>query len=196
MLREILLNAITHRNYLMNACIQVSIFDNRLEITSPGSLYGGLTLEQALEGNSVLRNPGIAEVFAQAKLIESWGTGLQRIKQGCIEHGLPEPEFLESSTSFRIVIYRQKDFSLETVGKNRRKEPSESLDSKRKNLQESMDMILDFMDNDISYTRQKIMFRLGIKESRAREILRQLVQQERIYVLGKGKSIRYQKSKT
>lgn len=57
--------------YIQNSSIQVSIYDNRLEVVSPGSLYGGLTIEEALSGYSVTRNEGIAEIFLQSMLIEN-----------------------------------------------------------------------------------------------------------------------------
>lgn len=84
-------------------------FDDRLEITSPGSLYGGLTMEQAIAGNSMTRNTIIAEVLSQSMLIESWGTGLQRIIEGCREHGLADPIFESSNTNFRVTIIRNQN---------------------------------------------------------------------------------------
>lgn len=108
-LRECILNALNHRSYMLNACIQVSIYDDRLEITSPGSLYGGLTMEQAIAGNSMTRNTIIAEVLSQSMLIESWGTGLQRIIEGCREHGLADPIFESSNTNFRVTIIRNQN---------------------------------------------------------------------------------------
>lgn len=199
-LREILLNASVHRNFLMNSCIQVSIFDDRLEVTSPGSLYGGLTLEQALEGTSVLRNSGIAEVFAQAKLIESWGTGLQRIVQGCIEHGLPKPEFFESNTSFRIVIYREKESSIKIVDK---KSSIKIVDEKpsiktvdivpKMKTEKKLQDILTYMKVNKEYSRVEIMQALGLKESRTRDLLRLLLKEDKIIKSGQRKNAMYRK---
>ena len=49
-IREMIINAICHRNYMDNSCVQVAIYDNRVEVTSPGMLFGGLTLEEAMNG--------------------------------------------------------------------------------------------------------------------------------------------------
>ena len=110
-IREMIINAHCHRNFLEPACVQVAIFEDRLEVTSPGGLYFGLTLEEALEGHSKQRNRVIAEVFYQMGLIESWGTGLRKIKREAKEYNLPAPEFVESAGAFRINLYRQSIYS-------------------------------------------------------------------------------------
>lgn len=71
-IREAIVNATTHRNFLNRACVQVTVYDDRVEVTSPGMLYGGLTIEQIKEGGSKIRNRCIAEVFRRMKIIESW----------------------------------------------------------------------------------------------------------------------------
>ena len=81
-IREMIVNAVTHRNYLENSCVQVAVYDDRVEVTSPGMLYGGLTLEMILAGTSKVRNRAIAETFSQMRIIENWGTGVQRIIEG------------------------------------------------------------------------------------------------------------------
>lgn len=79
---------------------------NRVEITSPGMLYGGLTIAQIKEGGSKIRNRCIAEVFSRMKIIESWGTGIKRMFSSCKEYGIREPELLEIGDSFRVNLYR------------------------------------------------------------------------------------------
>lgn len=105
-IREAIVNASTHRNLIDHACVQVAVYDDRVEITSPGMLYGGLTIEQIKEGGSKIRNRCIAEVFCRMHIIESWGTGIKRIVSSCREYGLKEPEFLEIGDSFRVNLYR------------------------------------------------------------------------------------------
>ncbi len=105
-IREAIVNAVTHRNFLDRACVQVAVYDDRVEITSPGMLYGGLTIEQIKEGGSKIRNRCIAEVFGRMKIIESWGTGIKRMFGSCREYGIREPELLEIGDSFRVNLYR------------------------------------------------------------------------------------------
>lgn len=106
-IREMIINAHCHRLMTDESCVQVAIYDDRLEVTSPGSLYNGLTFEEALQGHSKLRNRAIANVFSQIGLIEAWGTGLQRIQTSAREYGLPEPEFIEMPDTFRVNLFRK-----------------------------------------------------------------------------------------
>jgi len=105
-IREAIVNATTHRNFLDRACVQVAVYDDRVEVTSPGMLYGGLTIEQIKEGGSKIHNRCIAEVFSRMKIIESWGTGIKRMFSSCKEYGIREPELLEIGDSFRVNLYR------------------------------------------------------------------------------------------
>lgn len=108
-IREMIINAQCHRNYMDNSCVQVALYDNRLEVTSPGMLFGGLTLEEAMSGRSKIRNRAVAEVFSRMELIEEWGTGIRRILKRAEEYGLPEPEFLEIGDTFRVNLYRKEE---------------------------------------------------------------------------------------
>lgn len=69
-------------------CVQVAVYEDRVEITSPEMLYGGLTIEQIKKGGSKIRNRCIAEVFSRKKIIESWGPGIKRMISSCKEHGI------------------------------------------------------------------------------------------------------------
>ena len=60
---------------LDESCIQVAVYDDRLEVTSPGGLYNGLTYEEVMNGHSKIRNKGIANIFSQMGLVEAWGSG-------------------------------------------------------------------------------------------------------------------------
>lgn len=74
------------------------MYDDRLEIESPGMLYDGLTPAEAVAGKSRCRNKAIAEAFQYMKLIEGWGTGLPSLYQRCKEMGLQIPKFEEAGT--------------------------------------------------------------------------------------------------
>ena len=70
-IRELITNAVVHRSYLDESCIQVCVYDDRIEVTSPGMLYGGLDIQSAKSGKSKCRNTAIAEAFRYMGLIES-----------------------------------------------------------------------------------------------------------------------------
>ncbi len=105
-IREVLVNAIVHRDYNENGDIQIRIFNNRIEIWSPGSLPSPLTLSDILQPHqSHPRNKLIAECFHQRGLVEEWGSGIERMTGKLEENGLPKPEFLEKTKSF-VVIFK------------------------------------------------------------------------------------------
>lgn len=108
-IREMIVNAVCHRNYMDNSCIQVAVYDDRIEVTSPGMLYGRLTLEEAVSGRSKIRNRIIADIFSRMEIIEEWGTGIRRILHRAKEYGLPEPEFMEIGDTFRVNLFKKAD---------------------------------------------------------------------------------------
>ncbi len=105
-IRELILNAVIHRNYMMSSCVQVAVYDDRVEISSPGSLFGTLTLQEALSGRSSIRNKVIAGVCEKLGVVEGWGTGLKRTIDVCHEMNIREPEFLEIGDLLRVNLYR------------------------------------------------------------------------------------------
>lgn len=107
-IRELIINAAVHRSYLDNDNIQVAIFDNRLEITSPGKLPIGQTITKMREGYSKVRNEALAMAFSYMHLIERWGTGMLRVAKMIKEAGLGELEILGGETELRFNIYRKQ----------------------------------------------------------------------------------------
>ena len=116
---ELIANAVAHRSYLDPGNIQVALYDNRLEITSPGMLMNGVTIEKMKEGYSKIRNRAIANAFSYMKIIEKWGSGIPRIIRECQEYGIPEPELIDFDGDFRINMYRQPSLiQAGTIGTN------------------------------------------------------------------------------
>ena len=107
-IRELIINAMVHRSYLDHGTIQVAVYDNRLEITSPGKLPMGQTVERMKEGYSKIRNEALAHAFAYMNLIEHWGSGIPRIIDKVKAAGLQEPEFIGGEVDLRINIYRRQ----------------------------------------------------------------------------------------
>ena len=105
-IREMIINAHCHRNLLDESCIQVAVYDERLEVTSPGGLYNGLTYEEVMNGHSKIRNKGIANIFSQMGLVEAWGSGIKRILNAAEEYGLSKPRFQEFDNMFRVELFR------------------------------------------------------------------------------------------
>lgn len=120
-IREMVANAVIHRSYLDDSCVQVCIFDDRVEVLSPGTLYGGLDIETAKKGKSRCRNGAIAEAFHYMHIIESWGTGIPRMINRCKEFGLREPVFEEFGDSFKVTMYRKVGNAIENMSNALRK---------------------------------------------------------------------------
>ena len=102
--REAIANALIHRVWDVDSQIRVSMFDDRIEIVSPGGLPSGITAEEYWSGKlSVLRNRNLANVFYRLGFVEIFGTGVARIKQLYAE-GLIKPDFEVSENAIKIVL--------------------------------------------------------------------------------------------
>ncbi len=97
-LREALANAFCHRDYgIGGGSISLGVFDDRLEITSTGTLHFGLTPEALyLPHESLPWNPLIARVFYRRGIIEAWGRGTIKMEELTVRAGLPSPEIFEA----------------------------------------------------------------------------------------------------
>jgi ATP-dependent DNA helicase RecG len=105
-LREIILNALVHRNY-MGAPTQIRVYDNKINFWNEGKLPEGLTLE-ALKGfhTSQPRNVLLADVCFKGGVIDSWGRGTLKIYDTCKEAKLPEPEIKEFQGGFLVTLFK------------------------------------------------------------------------------------------
>ena len=102
--REAIANALIHRVWDVDSQIRVSMFDDRIEIVSPGGLPSGITEEEYLSGKlSVLRNRNLANVFYRLGFVEIFGMGITRIKQLYAE-ALIKPDFEVSENAIKIVL--------------------------------------------------------------------------------------------
>ena len=107
-IRELIMNAVMNCSYIQPSHIQVAVYDDRLEVTSPGGLLPGVTIELMKEGFSKIRNRSIANAFAYMNLIEAWGSGIPRMMRTMEDYGLQEPEFIDMEVAFRINLYRNR----------------------------------------------------------------------------------------
>ena len=106
-IREMISNAVCHRSYLSPGKIQVALFDDRLEVTSPGMLDSEITIEKMKTGLSKIRNRGIAAAFSYMNIVEAWGSGIPKMFREAEEYGLREPELIDMGSDFRINLYRK-----------------------------------------------------------------------------------------
>lgn len=110
--REALANAFCHRDYTLGGgTISVGMYDDRLEIISPGSLHFGLTPEMLkVPHESHPWNPIIASVFYRAGIIEKWGSGTTKIIDWCYEGFAPTPEWSDRKIDTVVTFYPAEEF--------------------------------------------------------------------------------------
>ena len=161
-IREVIANAVIHRSYLEPNDIQVALYDNRLEITSPGMLLSGVNVKRMKEGYSKLRNRAIASVFAYVNIIEKWGSGIPRIMDEIREYGLQEPEFIAFENDFRVNIYRKSyNTTQSTQGSTQNRINTTQAISKKekldiKNLTETDKTIINTIINNPEMSQKQI----------------------------------------
>jgi len=108
-LREAIINALIHRNYLGASSIQIRVYNDRLVIMNEGKLPPEVPVEKLkTEHLSKPRNTLLADVFYKAGFIESWGRGTIKIMEKCQEQGLPKPDFEEDHGVMKVVFYKDK----------------------------------------------------------------------------------------
>lgn len=182
-IREMICNAVAHRSYLHPSSIQVAVYDNRVEVTSPGMLFGSLRLEDIREGISVPRNRALVYAFTYMNIMEHWGSGIPRIIRKCQELGLEEPELMEIAGSFRINLFRFPDKT--RVGKSTDKvrintdkmqKSTEKVWISTDKSKDNYKKIIQFIEERGVITNKEVRNLLNVKDSRALKILRELVE--------------------
>ncbi len=141
-LREILLNAVMHRDYSdYGGHIAIAIFDDRVEIRSAGKLPAGVTVDQ-LSGPhlSKLRNLLIAGTFHRTGAVEIWGRGTDRVVDECKQHGIDPPIF-EERQGFLIVTFRAQ---VVVTSRQLESQPESQLESRPESLDRR---VLIFLEN-------------------------------------------------
>lgn len=110
-IREIILNALIHRDYSIyteGTPIQICFFNDRLEIHSPGSLYGRMTVDDLGIAKPDLRNPALATMSEFLLNTENRYSGIPTIRREMREHNLPEPVFENRRNEFVVTLYNRK----------------------------------------------------------------------------------------
>ena len=187
-IREIITNAVCHRSYLSPDKIQVALFDDRLEITSPGMLDHDLTIEKMKTGLSKVRNKAIAEAFAYMNLIEAWGSGIPKMYEEARAYGLPEPELIDLDSDFRVNLYRRTmEFDQHGVvdpTQDATQATQDSVKTTQATLSEEDKAVLDLIRKNPSMTQKVIAMELDWKVDRVKYYLNKLKKNKVIQRVG------------
>ncbi len=169
--RESLANAIVHRIWDVNSYIQIAMYEDKIEITSPGGLPAGISKNEYLYGNiSVLRNPILAGVFNRLNIIEKFGTGIARINKE-YTRSVTKPDFEVSENRIRILLPVVQNDTLD--------------------LSEDEKSIYELLKADIELSRKEIDLRTGFNKSKTIRSLNSLLDKNIISKKGSGASLTY-----
>lgn len=168
--REALANAIVHRQWDINTYIQISMFEDKIEITSPGGLPTYLSEEEYLNGRiSILRNPIIGNIFFRLKIIEKFGTGIARIKKEYEELAV-KPRF-EVTDNYITVTLPVKTSNVE--------------------VSDDETKILTSLKSKKALSRDQIATEIDCKKDKTIRLLNNLVDKNLISKIGNGRTVKY-----
>ncbi len=169
-LREAIVNAAIHRKYWIPGTIKIALFDNRLEIFSPGNFPGLINLNHLGDGTTYLRNPHLAKLARRFGIVEKLGTGIKIILESCKNAGIKTPEFIESADSVKVV------FSFA---------PSE------KKFSSDLEKLLELFNMHRESSLKEVEKYLQVSRNTATRKLNQLIKMGKIRREGKGPSVKY-----
>lgn len=189
-IREALLNSIVHRDYSFSSATLISIFEDRIEFVTIGGLVKGITLDDIKLGVSVLRNQHLANIFYRLRLIEAYGTGILKINE-CYDDYAVKPMIETTNNAFKITLpntnFHAEDKDLDTP-------KTDSFTSAAKK-EERMNAVLKLCRSKGSIVRSDVEMALGVSQSTAILLLRELTDGGILIKKGKTKNLRYYENK-
>ena len=187
-IQEVLVNAIIHRDYaVIGSEIHIDIYDDRIEIYSPGGMFDGSFIQEQniMEISSLRRNPIIADLFNRVHLMERRGSGLKKIissYQNAINYTQEkEVEFKSTQKDFKVIL---KNLNYKVAIKSGDKVAIKFQD-------EQLKKILEYIKKHNNCRTSDIENLLSVKSSRARKLLSILVSEKKIEALGQNKNRYY-----
>ena len=139
--------------------VTVALYDDRLEITSPGGLPHGMTVDMMLSGHSRSRNKSLALAFRYMNLIEEWGSGIPRIQERLKRAGLPSLTIENNGMDLRFVIWR-KAISVETTTETINETIDETME-KHETINETIRAVGDIVAGSPGIGRAELITRVG-----------------------------------
>lgn len=168
--REAIANALIHRVWDVDSQIRVSMFDDKIEVVSPGGLPSGITEDEYLSGKlSVLRNRNLANVFYRLGFVEIFGTGITRIKQIYSEASV-KPSFEVSENAIQIVLPVYEEST---------------------NLTKDEKVVYKLLSRNMLKSMSEIAPYISFGKSKTTKLLKDMEQKGVIAIEGKGKGTKY-----
>lgn len=170
--RETIANALIHRTWDVNSNIRISIYEDKIEVSSPGGLPSGISEKEYLNGQiSQLRNPILANIFFRLKYIEMFGTGIRRINESYKDYAVkPAFEIFENSIKITLPIITTKLF-----------------------LTTDEKIVMDILEKGAILSSGEILQMTEFKKDKLNRLLKKLIQKNYIDVIGNGRGTKYLK---
>ena len=170
--REVIANALIHRTWDVNSNIKISMYEDKIEVSSPGGLPSGISEKEYLNGQiSQLRNPILANIFFRLKYIEMFGTGIRRINESYKNFAVkPNFEIFENSIKITLPITKTELF-----------------------LTTDEKIIMDILEKGNILSSSEILEKVKFKKDKLNRILKNLIQKNYIDVIGNGRGTKYLK---
>lgn len=169
-LREAILNALLHRKYNIPGATKIAVFEDRLEVFSPGCFPGLVDINNLGDGITYLRNPILVRLAHRLHLVETLGSGIRLMFESCYKAGIRAPEFHEEGDFVKVVFYFQPDIEQHTT---------------------NHDAIMALLQKNKQTTAAEIANYLGVSHNTAIRKLKQLEKEKRLVKLGKGPAVKY-----
>ena len=170
--RETIANALIHRTWDVNSNIKVSMYEDKIEVSSPDGLPSGISEKEHLNGQiSQLRNPILANIFFRLKYIEMFGTGIRRINESYKDYAVkPAFEIFENSIKITLPIITTKLF-----------------------LTTDEKIVMDILEKGAILSSGEILQMTEFKKDKLNRLLKKLIQKNYIDVIGNGRGTKYLK---
>ena len=183
-LEEVLSNALAHRDYYSNAEIQLSIYDDRIEVWNPGELPKSLTTaDLKRKHRSIPRNKLIADKLFLIKYIEQWGKGTNRMIEWMRKENLPEPKFQNTTSGFEVILVGPGKSFEEEIEKQK---------LHKLELNERQMRAIEYIKEKGIIKREEYIKINKVSHTTASNELKGLVEKNIFRKTGKGKYLRYE----
>lgn len=192
--REALLNCVIHRDYAFSSSTLVRIYDDRMEFVSLGGLVPGLSMEAIFMGVSQSRNPNLAAIFYRLKLIESYGTGIGKIMRAYANAAV-KPSITSSQGAFSVTLPNRATMVATKAASPERNSLHEENAGyglcgrhQAQDARERCELVLQLAARDCGVTRAEVEHMLGLKTTRAYQVLKSLCDEGKLRQTGKGRN--------
>ncbi|MCD5410572.1 MAG: putative DNA binding domain-containing protein [Clostridiales bacterium] len=191
--REAIVNALVHRDYnIIGSEIHIDIYDDRLEIVSPGGMYDGKNIQEVDIDKvaSIRRNPIVADIFNRLDYMERRGSGLKRIRESFKDENLVE--FYSNQSSFYVVMKKQTANEIEDMQDERLNERIKSeYERIMSGLNNNEKLIVDFLIENQRIANKQAIEITGLSSAQVRRVFVSLQHKGIIEAHGKGRGRYY-----